>query len=226
MCDVTRMAEKIGVRLGTQDRDLVDYYQHSPAFTLGTAEVSPLSMAVAYATFAARGMHCDPVVVERITDRSGAELEPIDADCRRVLAEEVADGVNDLAQSVMSGTGARAQTGTGHPQGGKTGTTNDSQATWFVGYTPEIAAAAMIAVDKRQAPFAGSGRGLAGYTVPSTGYQLEGSGSGDAGRWIWRPTMAAYLADQPRTDFVAPPADILGEVDRDRPDVMAGGRSR
>ena len=73
MCNVTRMAEKIGVRLGTADRDLVDYYQHSPAFTLGTAEVSPLSMAVAYATFAARGIHCNPVVVESITARSANE---------------------------------------------------------------------------------------------------------------------------------------------------------
>jgi membrane peptidoglycan carboxypeptidase len=222
MCDVTRMAEKIGVRLGTPDRDLVDYYQHSPAFTLGTAEVSPLSMAVAYATFAARGIHCNPVVVESITTRSGKELEPIDADCRRVMPEEVADGVNDLARSVMTdGVGDRALTGTGHPQGGKTGTTNDSQAVWFVGYTPEIAAAAMIAVDKRRAPFVAGGAnfrpgGLSGYPVPSTGYRLEGSGSGDAGRWIWRPTMAEYLDDQPRTDFVRPPADILGRVGGDR----------
>jgi membrane peptidoglycan carboxypeptidase len=228
MCDVTQMAEKVGVRLGTRDRDLVDYYQHSPAFTLGTAEVSPLSVAVAYATFAARGVHCDPVIVKGITTRSRKELEPIDANCQRVMPAEVADGVNELTQSVMtSGTGSRARTGTGHPQGGKTGTTTDSQAVWFAGYTPEIATAAMIAIDKRQQPFA-VGRspyrsgGLAGYTVPSTGYQLEGSGSGDAGRWLWRPTMAEYLADQPRTDFTAPPPEILGRPDAGRGNGLGG----
>ena len=30
-----------------------------PSFTLGVADVSPLEMAEAYATFANRGVHCD-----------------------------------------------------------------------------------------------------------------------------------------------------------------------
>ena len=53
MCRVTKMTKKVGVRVGTPSRDLVDYYQDKPSFTLGTVEVSPLSMAEAYATFAA-----------------------------------------------------------------------------------------------------------------------------------------------------------------------------
>ena len=41
-----------------------------PSFTLGTVEVSPLSMAEAYATFAARGIHCNPIIVSKITTRT------------------------------------------------------------------------------------------------------------------------------------------------------------
>ena len=45
--------------------DIVDYYQHTPSFTLGSVEVSPLSMAEAYATFAARGIHCNPIIIDQ-----------------------------------------------------------------------------------------------------------------------------------------------------------------
>ena len=132
-----------------------------------------------------------------------------------MVSEDVADGVNRLTQNVMtSGTGTRALSGTGHPQGGKTGTTNDNKAVWFVGYTPEIAGAAMISVDKLRRPFVNGKagyrpKGIANYTVPSTNYSLEGSGSGDAGQWIWKPTMREYLQrDIPKTRFNAPPREI------------------
>jgi membrane peptidoglycan carboxypeptidase len=63
MCRVTKMAAKTGVkvgaRIGQPPLDIVKWYQNKPSFTLGTVEVSPLSMAEAYATFAARGIHCE-----------------------------------------------------------------------------------------------------------------------------------------------------------------------
>ena len=42
-----------------------------PSFTLGVADVSPLEMAEAYATFAARGVHCDARPVTAILDADG-----------------------------------------------------------------------------------------------------------------------------------------------------------
>ena len=53
MCRVTKMAEQLGVKSGTGTAP-VDSYHDKPSFTLGSVEVSPLSMAEAYATFAAR----------------------------------------------------------------------------------------------------------------------------------------------------------------------------
>jgi membrane peptidoglycan carboxypeptidase len=215
MCRVTKMAKKLGVKTGTESRDLVNYYQDKPAFTLGSVEVSPLSMAEAYATFAARGIHCSPIIVSKILTRAGKELEAPSANCKRVISKDVADGVNSLLAGVMrNGTGIRARVPDGRAQAGKTGTIDSNEAVWFVGYTPEIAGAAMISIDNRKKPFikhkAGfRGSGVKGYRVPSSGIYLEGSGSGDAGMKIWKPTMTQYLKDIPATNFVRPPSKIL-----------------
>ncbi|GAA3637151.1 transglycosylase domain-containing protein [Microlunatus ginsengisoli] len=221
MCNVTKMAEKLGVKSGSRDRDIVDFYNDKPAFTLGSVEVSPLSMAEAYATFAARGIHCNPVIVSKITTRTGKDLAPLDADCKRVISKDVADGVNRLLTRVMtSGTGARARIPDGRAQAGKTGTIDSNEAVWFAGYTPEIAGVAMISIDNRKKPFI-RGKypykrsGVKGYRVPSSGIYLEGSGSGDAGMKIWKPVMSNYLADKPRTSFKTPPSKILhGKITR------------
>ena len=90
--------------------NIVKQYQDKPSFTLGTVEVSPLSMAEAYATFAARGIHCDPIIVSKITTRDGKNLAVPDANCRRVVDKDVADGVNKMLKSVVDkGTGRRAK---------------------------------------------------------------------------------------------------------------------
>ena len=219
MCRVTKMAKKLGVKLGTEDRDIVDYYQHTPSFTLGSVEVSPLSMAEAYATFAARGIHCDPIIIESVTTRTKKKLEVPDGNCKREISKDVADGMNKLLAGVMkNGTGTRARTSDGRPQAGKTGTIDSNEAVWFAGYTPDVAGVAMISIDNTRKPFVKSrkakaagefrSRGVKGYRIPSTNVWLEGSGSGDSGMKIWKPTMEKYLADVPRTNFKSPPNRI------------------
>ncbi|GAA1824960.1 transglycosylase domain-containing protein [Microlunatus capsulatus] len=214
LCNVTKMAEKVGVKLGTQDRDLVDFYQSIPSFTLGSVEVSPLSMAEAYATYAARGVHCDPIIVSKVTNRNGKQLEVPDAGCEQVVEPAVADGVNKVLKSVMdSGTGQRAKVYNGYDMAGKTGTIDSNEAVWFAGYTPEIAGVAMISIDNTKKPFRkgkpGFRRnGVKNYSVPSTDVYLQGSGSGDAGRLIWKPVMESYLKKVPDTSFKAPSRDV------------------
>jgi membrane peptidoglycan carboxypeptidase len=219
MCRVTKMAArtgvKVGARIGQPPVDIVREFQDKPSFTLGTVEVSPLSMAEAYATFAARGIHCDPIIVSKITTRSGKNLAVPDANCRRVVDKDVADGVNKVLKSVVDkGTGKRAKIYDGRAIAGKTGTIDSNEAVWFAGYTPEIAGVAMISVDNTKRPFIkrGSGYyrrgGVKGYRVPSTGVYLEGSGSGDAGMKIWRPVMQKYFQQIPKTGFSQPPRKI------------------
>ena len=120
-------------------------------------------MAEAYATFAARGIHCDPIIVSKITTRSGKNLAVPDANCRRVVDKDVADGVNKVLKSVVDkGTGKRAKIYDGRAIAGKTGTINSNEAVWFAGYTPEIAGVAMISVDNTEVPSSGAGY----YRVP------------------------------------------------------------
>jgi membrane peptidoglycan carboxypeptidase len=215
MCRVTKMAKKLGVKSSAPNRPLVDYYQDKPAFTLGSVEVSPLSMAEAYATFAARGIHCNPIIVSKITTRDGKKLAVPDAGCKRVISTDVADGMNKLLGSVMTkGTGRRVLTADHRPQAGKTGTIDSNEAVWFVGYTPEIAGVAMISIDNQKKPFR-KGKpgfrksGVKNYQLPKSGTFLEGSGSGDAGMKIWKPTMDSYLKGTKKTGFKSPSNKVL-----------------
>jgi len=218
MCGVTKMAQKTGVdvghQIGKKPVDIVKTYQDKPSFTLGTVEVSPLSMAEAYATFASGGIHCNPIIVSKIVDRNGKDLAAPDGDCKRVMDKDVADGVSKVLKAVIEkGTGTRALVRDGRDQAGKTGTIDSAEAVWFAGYTPEIAGVAMISIDNQQKPFdkGKSGfrsHGVTGYRVPSTGKILEGSGSGDSGQFIWKPVMQQYFKQVPRTDFDDPPKRI------------------
>ena len=172
------------------------------SFTLGVDEVSPLSMAEAYAGFAARGVHCNSIAILEVTDLSGNRLAVPDADCKQAIDQDVADGMNQLLQGVMtSGTGAGVQLN--RPSAGKTGTTNDTIAVWFVGYTPELSTAV----------WAGNP------SPPRGGYPLQNLVIG--GRYygdvcggclpgpIWQQMMNEALADVPVSSFSTATEDIV-----------------
>jgi len=214
ICQAARMAELAGVQL-SNGGSMVQTYSYIPSFTLGVAEVTPLSMAVGYATFAARGVHCDPIIVSSITSRSGQAVATQSANCEQVIRPEVADGVNYVLQNVMrpGGTGYRVRLPGGRPEAGKTGTIDSSAAVWFAGYTPNVAGVAMVAIDKspRFTPYWAAHRNsLKGLTLPS-GWSLEGTGSGDAGD-IWTPAMTSATANLPAIGFTTPPDSIINGV--------------
>ena len=108
---------------------------------LGTQETSALEMASAYGVFANHGVRVEPTPVLRILDVEGNTVE----DNRqpggsRVLSEAVADNVTSVLQGVVSkGTGKRADIG--RPAAGKTGTSENWENAWFVGYTPTLSTA-------------------------------------------------------------------------------------
>jgi len=220
ICASIDMAAAAGVKMSTgQDLRI---YQNSPSFVLGTAEITPLSMAEAYATFANRGVHCTPIILQSVVTKDGAELAVPPADCQQVIRPEVADGVNYILQNVVAdGTGRPAALRDGRPQAGKTGTINENQAVWFAGYTPEMAGAAWIAIDKTNPWYETKKKTLKNVRLPSGTY-LRGTGGGDAGL-IWKAAMASALADKPKTDFTAPTSEILEGVKVRLPDVSGMG---
>ena len=164
-----RMAEKLGLRWRSETDRIMAAPERANgwgSFTLGVADTTPLEMANAYATLAAEGTYCAPQPVQSIVDRDGAEVTHRDDDgeevavarpqCRKAVSRAVARAATDAARCVtgygaaLGGCGgwstAPGVHGTvGRPVAGKTGTTDDNRAAWFVGYTPQLAAASVFA---------------------------------------------------------------------------------
>ena len=111
---------------------------------IGVAEVAPIEMAGAYATFAAGGIYAEPSPVQRVVAADGTVLFDLSTrEVRRVMSPETARAVNDTLGAVIAdGTGTDADIG--RPAAGKTGTTNDYVDAWFVGYTPQLATAVWV----------------------------------------------------------------------------------
>ncbi|GAA1984731.1 transglycosylase domain-containing protein [Kitasatospora viridis] len=115
----------------------------TPAFSLGNSTPSAVRMADAYAAFATGGLHTDPYSVLRIT-RNGADVPVAEPASARVLSTQVAQQVDAaLTEAVRSGS-ARAAQLPGRLVAGKTGTTQDNTAGWFVGYSGELSTAVSV----------------------------------------------------------------------------------
>jgi membrane peptidoglycan carboxypeptidase len=192
VCAPYELAKKMGVRLTDPKAE------RYPSFTLGIADASPLEMAEAYATFAARGLHCDSRPVTQILDADGNVLKDYDPTCTQVMQQSTADAVSDVLRGVLEGSGFAAAQALGVPAAGKTGTTNQQKAVWFVGYTPHLAAAATIAGITP----AGQPDTLVGKTIDGS-YIYEASGSGFAAP-IWGDALRPLTANGPYDDFVYP----------------------
>jgi membrane peptidoglycan carboxypeptidase len=108
------------------------------SFTLGSVNVSPLTMAAAYATVASRGIYCTPVALDRIVADTGKILPVPKAGCHRVLSTGIADAVNYILQGVLTNGTATGVT-IGRPAAGKTGTGDGPHYVDFAGYTPTLA---------------------------------------------------------------------------------------
>jgi penicillin-binding protein 1A len=105
--------------------------------------VSPLEMANAYATLASYGMHNEPIAITKVEFPDGKTDELGKPKRKRVFPEWVAyEATKILEQNVTSGTGTAAQIGC--DAAGKTGTTDNFNDAWFVGYTPHLSASVWV----------------------------------------------------------------------------------
>jgi penicillin-binding protein 1A len=117
------------------------------SLALGSSAVSLLELTTAYGTLAASGRRQEPLFITRITDKDGnilVENKPVSTE---VLDQQTAYIMTNLLQGVIQeGTGRRAKV-LGRPVAGKTGTTNNLNDAWFVGYTPDIVTGTWIGYD-------------------------------------------------------------------------------
>ena len=107
-----------------------------PTFTLGAVNVSPMSMAAAYATVASGGVYCKPIVLSKVIDATGRSIPVPKPGCHRVLDPDVAAGVNYILQGVLINGTAGGMGLANYQAAGKTGTSNVETNTQNVVGTP------------------------------------------------------------------------------------------
>ncbi|MDN4161388.1 transglycosylase domain-containing protein [Nocardioides abyssi] len=197
ICEPYELAKAMGVELTNPEGKGPGLAERVPTFTLGVTDASPLEMAEAYATFAARGLHCDSRPVLAIEDARGNLLKEYPQECQQVIQETTADAINDILRGVIDGGFASAQA-LGRDAAGKTGTTQNGQAVWFVGYTPNMATSAMIA----GANEFGMPKSLEGVNIgPTTIYNASGSYYAAP---MWGGAMRGILDKLPVESFTPP----------------------
>ena len=215
-----RLAQTIGMEMvaETAERmEVVDYLPRVLSMSLGAGETTLLRLTTAYAMLVNGGHRIKPSLIDRVQDGQGRSVFRHDErDCPTCRAdlwldqlvpelpderERIADPasayqiVSMLQGVVERGTGVRIKA-VGKPLAGKTGTTNDSLDTWFVGFSPDLAVGV-----------------FAGFDEPKTLGPKE-TGSSVAAP-IFRDFMAAALKSQPAIPFRIPTGIRLVRVNGD-----------
>jgi len=164
-----------------------------PSIALGSAQVSVLDMATAYATLANDGTAIEPTTIRQVTAGNGEIIKPD----QRVVPEAVSPGnayllTKVLEQVIQRGTGQAADIG--RPAAGKTGTTNDYNDAWFAGYTPDLAVAVWV-----------------GYRYPRPMTNVHGIRvfGGTFPAQIWRDFMLEAHRGLPVKRFKLPQSDVV-----------------
>ncbi|MEE9301108.1 MAG: penicillin-binding protein 1A [Alphaproteobacteria bacterium] len=186
-----------------------------PAMALGANETTLLKITTGYAMLVNGGKRITPEFIERIQDRDGRTIyrrddrpcpdctnvkwvgqeRPVPPDTRETIVDprSAYQLVSLLEGVVLRGTGRRVRE-VGKPLGGKTGTTNESMDTWFIGFSPDLALGVFVGFDQPK----------------SLGKRETGS---SAAAPIFRDFMAAALDGQAAVPFRVPPGIVFARID-------------
>ena len=188
--DAARRAGLPVARDVTSDGETVRRDTMSPvrSLTLGVASFTPLEMASAFGTYAAEGTHVDAHLVTRVENADGTVVYEAPADGQPDVDVEIARAVTQGLRGVVeNGSGQAAQIG--RPAAGKTGTTQNSQDAWFVGYVPQLATSVWLG------------------NADNTPIEGDATGGGLAAP-VWGEYMAQAVEGLEVVDFTAPDLDL------------------
>jgi penicillin-binding protein 1A len=154
----------------------------NPAEVIGGLRVgvTPLEMADAYATLANGGTHVPATIINKVVFPDGSVRDFGNPKPTRVFPyDEAYEGTSVLKQVVTSGTGTSANYGC--PVAGKTGTANNLENAWFVGYSPRMSTAVWVGYPQGNIPMSnGFGGALA---APIWNQYMHDASSGYCGDW-------------------------------------------
>ncbi|MFA9429436.1 transglycosylase domain-containing protein [Egicoccus sp. AB-alg2] len=188
--DAARRAGLPVAREVSEEGELVRRDTMSPvrSLTLGVHSFTPLEMAGAFGTYAAEGTHVRPHLVTRVETAEGTVVYEAPTNGQPDVDVEVARAVTQGLRGVVErGSGQAAQIG--RPAAGKTGTTQNSQDAWFVGYVPQLATSVWLG-NADNSPIEGDATG-GGLAAP-----------------VWGQYMAQAVEGLEVLDFTPPDLDL------------------
>ncbi len=203
---VVDAAERLGVPPPEAKKKDPGYPNTSPGLeptagvALGSATVSPINMANAYATLANGGRAAEPYIIEKVVDRSGeTRYQHRVSDTEAVESDITRDVSYALQQVVQSGSGTAALE-LGRPAAGKTGTATNGEgavsSAWFTGYTPQLSTSVMYVRGKGNEQLQGWLPEYFGGSYPAE---------------TWTAVMQRAMEGLPIEDF-PPPANVDGDA--------------
>ena len=144
-----------------------------------------MDMAAGYAVFANQGVYNQPIYLLKVVNDDGVVLENNTTRSTPVISAENAYQITNMLTGVLEpgGTGSALKAQVGRIAAGKTGTTEQKNDAWFVGYTPQLCCAVWVGYDQGKAAnlFGGSAAGP-----------------------IWASFIRNASANLPPNDFVRP----------------------
>ncbi len=127
--------------------------EKSPQLYIGNMTATLEAVTSAYSVFPNEGYRLRPYLIERIKGRRNDMVYENRRVGYRVLTPEAAWVTSRILEKVMAkgGTGSSArEMGFTVPSGGKTGTTNDYQDAWFLGYSSRLTGGVWVGLDQPQ----------------------------------------------------------------------------
>ena len=152
-----------------------------PSIGLGSSDVSLYELVSAYCSFVNEGQYTKPMLIQRIEDRNGNEIESFQAERRPAIRPESAYLMLYMLQGGLQERGGTSQNlwsfdlfKHNHQMGGKTGTTSNNSDGWFVGVSDKLVVGAWVGGDDRSIHFRSTDLGEGAKTaLPIVGTFLE-----------------------------------------------------
>lgn len=166
------------------------------SLALGTSEVSLQELVYAYSTFANAGQLSPPQAIIKILDSGGKVVFEGTSSVSQTISPETAYLITDMLRGVVDyGTGKNVRKyGFKKPCAGKTGTTDECNDAWFIGYVPDLVAGFWAGCDNPQS----LGSGFTGGSVCAP---------------MWAEFMQKAQSYVPISPFVMPETLITVEID-------------
>jgi penicillin-binding protein 1A len=185
MKKIVERAQELGLR-----GEFVPYLPVS----LGAVAVNLLDMVRAYSSFARDGSIINPRFILDVKSPWGEEVYVNKPEIKQVLSPQTAYVMDCLLKEVVRAGTATAVKVLNRPLAGKTGTTNEFQDAWFMGFSPYLLTGCYIGFDQPKP----MGKGETG---------------GRAALPIWLAYRKVVENDYPVEDFSRPPGIVMGTVD-------------